>query len=64
MLYVKDTHKGDLVTQLVENGAVISREDVYGLKPADIWMVTYIFMVYVLQHFSIVSRIYNNSSNL
>lgn len=46
MLYVKDTRKGDLVTQFVENGAVISRDDVYGLKPADIWMVMYIFVVY------------------
>ena len=45
MLYVKDTRKGDLVTQLVENGAVISREDVYGLKPADIWTVIYISVI-------------------
>ncbi|KAI6660860.1 hypothetical protein LOD99_13584 [Oopsacas minuta] len=38
MLYIKNTQKGELVTHLVENGAFITREDINGLKPADIWM--------------------------
>ena len=39
MLYVRNAPKGELVTHLVENGAVITREDQYALRPADLWAV-------------------------